>query len=205
MIVRLICNWRILQELFKSVFPHLSSSDEWCDSSSSESSDFFNFSAILFDTFRSFAFIFRFPFDDVVDEASDFFEPLASDEVAETNRGLLDPLELLRVRTEAAFSGDLDRDEARDFSDPDRDGDRDRSEPELFLSLFPAISVSELSPEEDEEELADDDRDDMLTNPDLNYEKRFETKFENKFDKVFKLEHCSISTVYELKSLESLF
>ena len=118
----------------------------------------------MFDTFRSLAFIFRFPFDDVVDEASDFFDPLASDDVADTNRGLLEPLELLRVRTGDAFSGDLDRDEALDFSDPDREGDRDRSEPELFLSFF--ISVSELS-EEDEEELADDDREDILTNPDF--------------------------------------
>lgn len=134
----------------------------------------------MFDTFRSFAFNFRFPFDDVVDEASDFFDPLASDDVAETNRGLLDPLELLRVRTEDAFSGDLDLDEARDFSDPDREGDLDRSDPELFFSLFPAISVSELSPEEDEDELADEDLEDILSNPDFCS------------TKVFNVEHSSI-------------
>ena len=49
-------------------------------------------------------------------DLSDFLSEL-SDEVAETNRGLLDPEELLRVRAEA-WAGDLDRDEARDFSEP---------------------------------------------------------------------------------------
>jgi hypothetical protein len=71
------------------------------------------------DTFLSFAFSFLFPFVEEVSDLSDLSDFLSelSDEVAETNRGLLEPEELLRVRAEA-WAGDLDRDEARDFSEP---------------------------------------------------------------------------------------
>ncbi len=103
----------------------------------------------MFEAFRSFAFTFILAFDDVVEEA---FEP--SDDVAETNRGLLDR-ELLWVR-------DRLLDELLDFAEAERDrdleGDRDRSDPEFFFF------TSELPPdeEEEEEELADDDLDDIL-------------------------------------------
>ena len=78
-----------------------------------------------------------------MDEAFD-----ASEDVAETNLGLLEPLEL----------ADLDRlrEEWWDFSDAERDGagegDRERSEPEFFR----------LFSESDDTEFAEDDRDDIF-------------------------------------------
>lgn len=111
----------------------------------------------MFDTFRSFAFTLRFPFDEV-DDASDFRDPLASLEVADTNFGLLDRLLALLLEL---LAGDLDV--ALDRSDPDPDldpdfeRDLDRSEPEPlpFSELAAELPLEEDDALDDLEDIFD--------------------------------------------------